>query len=491
MDRTFSLLYEAALEGNVTTLRKLLEQDRLILDRIIVINNNGFSETPLHVAAILVHADFVKEILNQRPELAKEVDTWGSTPLHLAAAKGHLETVKVLVSVADHEITCFSVDREGRNPIHIAAMRGRLDVLGELVRVAPGAVEVILEGRRETVLHVCVRYNQLEALRLLVEVVDVYQFVNAKDDYGMTVLHLAVADKQIQTVRFLLTNTRIEVNAVNANGFTALDILAQSRRNEKDFDISECLRASGALQSIDPPSLPQRRTKTTSGSSSSSSSSSKVPVPSQYYHKQKLPKNKKTKPENWLTRKREALMVVASLIATMAFQAVTSPPGGLWQDDSSATGSGSASQGAPASDTAADSHRAGESIMAYNQDSFWYHSYLYCNTVGFISSLSIILLLITGLPFCRKFFMWVLTVIMWVTITAIALTYTISIYIFTPKKEQNVVTHVILYLVLGWIGIMALILVLHTIRLLVKLFKKLVNLIRPRRKKFIVANGGF
>ncbi|PON95967.1 PGG domain containing protein [Trema orientale] len=160
-------------------------------------------------------------------------------------------------------------------------------------------------------------------------------------------------------------------------------------------------------------------------------------------------------------------------------------------DDSSPAGSGSASQGAPASDTAADSHKAGESIMAYNKDSFWYHSYLYCNTVGFIASLSIILLLITGLPFWRKFFMWVLTVIMWVTITAMALTYTISIYIFTPQKEQNVVTHVILYLVLGWIGVMALILVLHTIRLLVKLLKKLVNLIRPRRKKFIVVNGSF
>ncbi|PON95968.1 Transmembrane protein [Trema orientale] len=431
MERTFSLLYEAAQEGNVTTLRELLEQDRLILDRIIVINNN------------------------------------------------------VLVSAVDHEIMCFAVDREGRNPLHLAAMRGRLDALREMLRVAPGAGRVNLAGRSETILHVCVRYNQLEALRLLVEVMDDYQFVNAKDDYGMTVLHLAVADKQIETVKFLLTSTRTEVNAVNANGFTAFDILVQSQRNEKDFDISECLRTAEASRAIDPPSVTERPIQAIAGSSGNSSSNT-TPKKCQT---QKLPKTKTKKPENWLTRKREALMVVASLIATMAFQAVTTPPGGLWQDDSSPAGSGSASQGAPASDTAVDSHKAGESIMAYHHHGpSWYHYYLYCNTVGFISSLSIILLLITGLPFCRKFFMWVLTVIMWVTITAMALTYIISIYVFTPQKDEDVVIHVILYLVLGWIGVMTLILLLHTIRLLVKLLKKLVNLIRRKRKKVIVTN---
>ena len=197
MERTVSLLYEAAHEGNVTTLRELLQHDRLILDRVIVINNNGFSETPLHVAAMLGYADFVKEITNHKPELAKELDTRNSTPLHLAAAKGHLDTVKVLISAVDLEILCFA-DREGRNPLHLAAMRGRLDVLRELVRVAPGAGRVTLAGRRETILHVCVRYNQLEALKLLVDYMDDYQFVNAKDDYGMTVLHLAVVDKQIE-----------------------------------------------------------------------------------------------------------------------------------------------------------------------------------------------------------------------------------------------------------------------------------------------------
>ncbi|XP_062098124.1 ankyrin repeat-containing protein NPR4-like [Humulus lupulus] len=145
MERVFSLLYKAAREGNVTTLRQLLEQDSLILDRLIIINNNGFSETPLHVAAMLGHADFVKEIITHKPELAKELDIWRSTPLHLAVAKGHLETVRVLLSTADHELMSSTWDGEGRNPLHLAAMRRRLDVLRELLKVAPEGIWVNLK----------------------------------------------------------------------------------------------------------------------------------------------------------------------------------------------------------------------------------------------------------------------------------------------------------------------------------------------------------
>lgn len=260
----------------------------------------------------------------------------------------------------------------------------------------------------------------------------------------------------------MLTKTRIEVNATNANGFTALDILAQSQRNEKDFDISEHLRAAGALRTID--------------HTPSCTTSSYVPYVATHDQHLNMPQpmpalekpQKDHKPEDWLTRKRESLMVVASLIATMAFQAGTNPPGGLWQDDLS-TGSSSSS---------ASQHEAGESIMAYKHEDD-YTLYLYYNTVGFVASLSIILLLVTGLPFKRRFFMWVLTVIMWVAITAMALTYRTSIYVFTPSKQAEVARKVISYLVLVWSGVMALVLLLHSIRLMSNLLFKFESRVRP------------
>ncbi|KAL5853579.1 hypothetical protein ACOSQ3_008697 [Xanthoceras sorbifolium] len=80
MDRN---IYEAAVEGCVTTLLNLLQQDALVLDRFMV---GCHAETPLHIASLLGHAEFVQEILSRKPELAGELDARNSSPLHLATA---------------------------------------------------------------------------------------------------------------------------------------------------------------------------------------------------------------------------------------------------------------------------------------------------------------------------------------------------------------------------------------------------------------------
>ncbi|XP_022131494.1 ankyrin repeat-containing protein BDA1-like [Momordica charantia] len=382
-----SRLQEAAMEGNVTILLELLQQDPLLLDRV-----NDFTETPLHVAALLGHVSFVDELLNRRPQLAGELDSGGSSALHLAAAKGFVEIVKRLVAVDAN--LCLLSDGDGRNPVHVAAMRGRVAVLAELVRARPAAARTAVDGGG-TVLHLCVKYNQLEALRILVETVAAADdsFVNAKDDYGFTVLHLAVSIKQLQTVRYLINDTGIEVNAVNSNGLTALDILTQSHRDLKDMDIAAALTSAGANRSKNGESENQIKPKQSSSHEN----------------------------ESWLTRKREALMVVASLIATMAFQAGVSPPGGVWQDDKA---------------SGKENHTAGTSIMA-GKDPLNYNRYVSWNTTGFTASLIVIILLSTGLPYRNPIFLWVLILKMWVAVSSMGITYGISLRFFTPGVSQR------------------------------------------------------
>ncbi|GAY62477.1 hypothetical protein CUMW_218110 [Citrus unshiu] len=103
-------------------------------------------------------------------------------------------------------------------------MKGRIDVLEELFRTRPLAASATMIWG-ETILHLCVKHNQLDALKFLLDNMDDPQFLNAEDDYGMTITQLAVA----------------EVNAFNANGFMALDTLAQSKRDKKDWEIGELL----------------------------------------------------------------------------------------------------------------------------------------------------------------------------------------------------------------------------------------------------------
>ncbi|KAJ0030247.1 hypothetical protein Pint_14360 [Pistacia integerrima] len=193
---------------------------------------------------MLGHAEFVQEILGRKPELAGKLDSRKSSPLHLAASKGYLDIVKKLVSVNPE--MCLACDRDGKNPVHIAVIKGHVSVLKELVKLRPDAARTSME-RGETTLHACVRFDQLEAMKFLMEQMSDHEFVNSKDDDGNTILHLAVADKQVEAIQFLTTNNAIEVNALNKGGFTALDILKQSRRDLKDYEIVELLRRGGAI----------------------------------------------------------------------------------------------------------------------------------------------------------------------------------------------------------------------------------------------------
>ncbi|PSS11748.1 Ankyrin repeat-containing protein [Actinidia chinensis var. chinensis] len=379
---------------------------------------------------------------------------------------------------------CLARDRDGLNPLHLAAKKGMLDVLKELVRIRPDAARASVD-QGGTVLHLCVKHFQIEALKLLMKAVNDKGFINAGDAYGNTILHLAVGDKQTETVKYLLMSGKIDVNAKNANGYTALDVLAQSRRDVQDWDIGNSLQEAGALKSSAIPSscnanrserprgMPpvvhdqimllstQERNSPNhmvvhDGAMQLPTNGSNLQIPSflcgggspQIDTQRDKSKNNLNQGE-WLAKKRDALMVVASLLASMAFQAGVNPPGGVWQENST-TGPGP--------------HRAGEAVVAYNYPET-YKYYLRANTISFVASLSTLLLLISGLPFRRKTFMWMLMVIMWLSITSMAFTYSYSIVAITPKKDRGPLRRTMYVAVPVWCGVMGLLLLGHTMRL--------------------------
>ncbi|CAA2945051.1 ankyrin repeat-containing BDA1-like [Olea europaea subsp. europaea] len=459
METLENLLFEAAAEGNVNSLKKLLQEDPVILDRVIV---NIHSDTPLHVAAILGHIDFVKEILRRRPEFARELNLCQSSPLHLASAKGYIQVVRVLLSA--NPLMCLARDRNGLTPLHLAAIKGRIEVVKELVHAKCDAARVIV-GQGRTILHLCVKYYQVEALKFLVNTFRDQDFTNCKDSDGNTILHLAVADKQVETINFLLMESARDVNAQNLCGMTAMDVLICSRRDLRDEEIEESLKRAGAFGSMEKNSLVQINGNITSPGlnlcldPTGLSSNVKINL------REKMFKQK----DDWLEKKRSALMVVASLIATMAFQVGVNPPSGVWQDTKKVDSHNN-------SVSKAYHHKAGESIFAHNYP-IEYGEFLICNTTGLIASLSIILLLMSGLPLRRRIFVWIFLVITWIAITAVALTYLKSIFVLTPEKDRQKGTVLLMVqlTIMIWLGLMALLLIGHTIRLIMKMVRKLIK----------------
>ncbi|KDO39712.1 hypothetical protein CISIN_1g041009mg [Citrus sinensis] len=423
------------MAGSVNTLLELRQQDPLIVERPTV---NCLSETPLHVAALLGHEDFAKEILRQKPRIAEELDSRKSSALHIASQKGYVGIVKALLQVIPDK--CSDTDVDGRNPLHLAAMRGHIDVLEELARAKPDAASARLIWG-ETILHLCVKHNQLEALKFLLENMGDSELLNAKDDYGMTILHLAVADKQIEAIKLLTTSTAIEVNAVTANGFTAWDILAQSKRDTKDWDIGELLRRAGAISAQDL-QLPANELAVIQTNSVTSHENN------QKHEGKKDLKGTPWNLDDWLEKKRNAAMVVASVISTMGFQAAVDPP----QSPQLAAS-----------------------------------SFVVWNTIGFLASLSLILLLIIDLPINRILFAWILAWIMSLAIVAMAITYIVSIALIgdpNSSYSNNTTSAVLVWM--AAVGIVSAL--VHISRLMVMMIKRMRKSIR--RLSHIQAQDG-
>ncbi|KAL3745637.1 hypothetical protein ACJRO7_014713 [Eucalyptus globulus] len=428
-----SELYEAAMKGDVPSLLELLKKDKLLLDRIMIGNH---TETPLHIAAMLGHLEFVEEVLAQKPELVREQDSQSLTPLHLAAAKGYLNIVVSLLRVRPE--ICFVCDKYGRNPLHVAAMKGHVDVLELLVRARPVAARSVIE-HGQTILHLCVKHNKVEALKPLMDILDDDQFINLRDEYGNMILHLAAANRQTKTIVFL-TNKGVDPNITNLRGFTAQGLLAQGQNTEIAIEIMDSVpQTSGNLD-------PSRRTGYANNMATS-------------FHPPVVEEDKRETKRKWQHNMHKTLMVVAILLATMAFQTSITPPGGLWQEDKN-------------------NHTAGESIMAENYPTS-YKIFITCNTISFVASLSIILVLISGLPLKRlRITTWIVMLTMWVAVTFMAVTYAISILVFTPLTEFQNTEKIIGYAVLAWGGLMALIFLCHVVRLIVKLVRKVLKFVR-------------
>ncbi|TYJ41293.1 hypothetical protein E1A91_A03G010500v1 [Gossypium mustelinum] len=319
------LLKNAAQNGDVNKLYQAIAKDSNVLEHY---DKTPFAETPLHIAASRGHINFALEIMRLKPSLSKKLDEQGWSPMHVALQ--HNQTAMVYRLIETEPTLVGVKGREGFTPLHYVAQNDEVKLLREFLAVSPHSI-MDTTNKGETALHIAVEKGNTRALEALLSFLRrswyreaLYweeKLVNWKDENGFTVLHVAVKMNDIQVVKSLL-KFKINVNAKSLEGLTVLDIVDRANNNPdmKDVLIQAGAEHSHVMKTNDINAIPSMKQV------------SFEPKPTLLDNVIRFLKGQKT---NISTETRDALLVVAALVATATFQAVLSPPGGLRQADSS------------------------------------------------------------------------------------------------------------------------------------------------------------
>ncbi|XP_011644523.1 nuclear factor NF-kappa-B p100 subunit isoform X2 [Pogonomyrmex barbatus] len=183
-----------------------------------------YGDSPLHCALRYGQKDIIRHILilmsilnRDAEELVNIRNSSGKSPLHYAASQDQPEVTKALLILgADPNIT----DHYGQMPLHKAV---KFPEAKDSVDILLAEKEINIEANTDlgwSPLLLAAKAGNYHAICSLVKA---GADVNSTDmSYGRTALHIAVEGGHKDIVKFLLKNTKIDVNKRNFSGNTAL-----------------------------------------------------------------------------------------------------------------------------------------------------------------------------------------------------------------------------------------------------------------------------
>lgn len=164
----------------------------------------------------------VTEMVKKYPTAVEQQDYFGWTPVHYAAHFGLQDVIKLFLR--DRKSLTYKKDEEGMSAFHLASKKGQDGIMEVLIELCPDIFESSTSNG-QTALHVAVTSRQKKAVDCLLKERAVLGVLNKQDTDGNTPLHLAAILEDYEILSTLLNDKRLEGNAVNKDGLTAMDII--------------------------------------------------------------------------------------------------------------------------------------------------------------------------------------------------------------------------------------------------------------------------
>ncbi|KAM5562277.1 hypothetical protein ABKV19_017478 [Rosa sericea] len=304
----------------------------------------------------------------------------------------------------------------------------------------------------------------------------------------MTILRLAMMLRQIETITYLVSLPAISKNLVNN---VVLDSLEYGPGDFRSLEIQQilmdaCINQNGKCEYQQqvfstPPPLPPPAQSTIVGKRTN-----KTRLP--WLWMKLMQCLTYDKGDHWLDEMRGMLMVVATMISNMTFQAAINPPGGVWQENNT-----NSSIGVQKYCSETNLCVAGTAVLGYVWEGNM-RQFIKYNTISFVASLGVTIFLISGFPLANRIpltnrictCIWFLSMAMCIAITFAGLTYITGVFMVMPDCVAHWVDTEYKTLVsLVWIVLLAMVGAFHTFRFLTWLVNKVKSKFRGKSR----ANG--
>ncbi|KAL9458261.1 hypothetical protein AB3S75_007180 [Citrus x aurantiifolia] len=326
-------LHEAACCENVDVVKILTKEDP---DYPYSANNYG--KTPLYMAAESSSSDMVLALLENSTPVSHEGPN-GKAALHAAAMEFRFADAALRKLLEEKKNMIKETDQYGWTPIHYAAYYGNYEMVNLLLEIDQSASNIANKDRKMTALHLAAGRGHARTVETILSLSpDCYELV---DNKGWNFLHYAMVSFRVEQLTNLLENNplaRSLINEGDAMENTPLHVLAAVR--PKEFHAVMIKKTQANYDAVNKRNVSVRHIfsygypKLKEEIQKLSKDFGRGQYSNGVICKSELECNDDTKDVYKDTR--ESHLVVAALIATVAFAAAFAIPGGYRSENGTA-----------------------------------------------------------------------------------------------------------------------------------------------------------